>query len=117
MKVAGVGLLLVLTLPLVVSGQQPGSAKPPAVPSRPYRAPRTPDGKPDFNGIWQALNEAYWDIEGHAAAPGLVRALGASAAVAPGLGIVEGGPIPYQPTAAAQKKENYEKRLTLDPEI
>jgi hypothetical protein len=27
-----------------------------------YRAPRTPDGKPDLNGIWQALNEANYDI-------------------------------------------------------
>ena len=82
-----------------------------------YRAPRTADGKPNLNGIWQAINEAYWDIEGHAAAPGLVTALGAAAAVAPGPGIVEGGPIPYQPAAAAQKKQNFEKRLTLDPEI
>ena len=82
-----------------------------------YRAPRSADGRPNFNGIWQALNEAHWDIEGHAAAPGLMTALGAAAAVAPGLGVVEGGPIPYQPAAAAQKKENFEKRLTLDPEV
>jgi hypothetical protein len=82
-----------------------------------YKAPRASDGKPNFNGIWQALNEASWDIEGHAAAPGLVTALGAAAAVPPGLGVVEGGPIPYQPGAMAQKKENFEKRLTLDPEI
>jgi hypothetical protein len=82
-----------------------------------YKAPRTADGQPNLNGIWQALNEAYWDIEGHGAAPGAVLALGASAAVAPGLGIVEGGPIPYRPEAAAKKKENFEKRLTLDPEI
>ena len=82
-----------------------------------YKAPRSADGKPNLNGIWQALNEASWDIEGHAAAPGLVTALGAAAAVPPGLGIVEGGPIPYQPAAAARKKENFEKRLTLDPEI
>ena len=82
-----------------------------------YKAPRTADGEPNLNGIWQALNEAYWDIEGHSAAPGPVMALGASGAIAPGLGIVEGGLIPYQPAAAAQKKQNFEKRLTLDPEI
>jgi hypothetical protein len=82
-----------------------------------YRAPRSSDGKPNLNGIWQALNEASWDIEGHAAAPGIVTALGAAAAVPPGMGVVEGGPIPYQPAAAARKKENFEKRLTLDPEI
>src|SRR5207302_9962919 len=26
-----------------------------------YRAPRTGDGKPNLNGIWQALNTADWD--------------------------------------------------------
>jgi len=82
-----------------------------------YRAPRTPDGKPSLNGIWQALNEANWDIEGHAAAPGRVIALGAADAVPPGLGVVEGGPLPYLPEAAAKKKQNFENRLTLDPEI
>ncbi len=83
----------------------------------PYRAPRTADGKPNLNGIWQALNEADWDIEGHSAAPGRVLALGAEDAVVPGLGIVEGGPLPYLPAAAAKKKANFEKRLTSDPEI
>ena len=56
-----------------------------------YKAPRTKDGKPNLSGIWQALNEAGWDIEGHAAAPGLLLPLGAAGAVAPGLGVVEGG--------------------------
>ena len=83
----------------------------------PYRAPRGPDGKPNLNGIWQALNEADWDIEGHSAGPGRVMALGAEDAVIPGLGVVEGGPLPYLPAAAAKKKANFEKRLTLDPEI
>src|ERR1700687_786519 len=76
--------------------------------ARAYRAPRTADGKPNLNGIWQAINEANWDIETHAAAPGLVTALGAAASVLPGPGIVEGGPIPYQPAAAAKEKENFE---------
>src|SRR5947209_7009035 len=34
-----------------------------------YRAPRTADGRPNLNGIWQALNTANWDIQDHAAGP------------------------------------------------
>src|SRR5438067_13225439 len=80
-----------------------------------YRAPRTGDGKPNLNGIWQALNTANWDIEAHAAAPGLITELGASIAVPGGLGVVE-GEIPYKPEALAKKKANYTDRLKLDPE-
>ncbi len=55
-----------------------------------YVAPRTPDGKPNLNGIWQTLNTANWDIQGHAARAGQVVALGAVGAVPAGLGVVEG---------------------------
>jgi hypothetical protein len=82
-----------------------------------YRAPRTADGKPDLNGIWQVLNTANWDLQGHAAGPGLVVALGAIAAIPPGQSVVEGDQIPYLPAAAARKKTNFDNRLTLDPEI
>ena len=82
-----------------------------------YRAPRTADGKPDLNGIWQAMNEANWDIQPHASGFGRVVALGAADATPPGLGIVDGGEIPYLPAALAKKRENFEKRLSLDPEI
>ncbi len=82
-----------------------------------YRAPRTSDGKPDLNGIWQALNTANWDLQGHAARPGPVVALGAIGAVPAGLGVVEGDEIPYLPAALAKKKENFEHRLTADPEV
>jgi hypothetical protein len=81
-----------------------------------YRAPRTADGRPNFNGIWQSMNEANWDIQAHAANFGRVVALGAADAVPPGLGIVEGD-IPYLPAALSQKRQNFEKRLSLDPEI
>jgi hypothetical protein len=70
-----------------------------------------------LNGIWQAVNEANWDIQPHAAGFGRVVALGAADATPPGLGIVDGGEIPYLPAALAKKRENFEKRLSLDPEI
>lgn len=82
-----------------------------------YRAPRTKDGKPNLNGVWQAVNEANWDLEGHGAAPGPMWQLGAAYSVPPGLGIVEGGPIPYKPEALQKRKANFENRLKLDPEI
>ncbi len=83
-----------------------------------YQPPKASDGHPDLNGIWQSLDtSADWDVAPHAAAAGPVEALGAEFAVQPGLGIVEGGEIPYLPDALAQKKENYEKRLTDDPEV
>jgi hypothetical protein len=94
-----------------VAGQSPTHR------SQTYRAPRTAGGRPNLSGIWQALNEANWNIEGHSAGPGRVLALGAEDAVVPGLGIVEGGPLPYLPAVAARRKENFEKRLILDPEI
>jgi len=83
-----------------------------------YKPPRTKDGKPDLNGIWQALDtSANWNIEPHGAEAGPVAALGAEFAVQPGLGIVEGGQIPYLPAALAQRKQNYQNRLTDDPEV
>ena len=81
------------------------------------RGPRTADGKPNLNGIWQAMNTANWDIQDHAARQGPVIALGAAFSVPAGLGVVEGNEIPYQPWALAKKKENAENWLTLDPEV
>lgn len=99
---AAAGLLLAAT---VAAAQAPA-----------YRAPRTADGKPNLNGIWQALNTANWDLQGHAAAKGPAPMLGAVFAIPPGLGVVEGDEIPYLPAAAAKKKENQTHWATLDPE-
>src|SRR5713226_9466026 len=89
-----------------------GAAQAPA-----YRAPRTADGKPNLNGIWQTLNAADWDLQGHAAAKGPVSSLGAVFAKPPDLGVVEGDAIPYLPAAAAKKKENQANWVKLDPEV
>ena len=86
-------------------------------PAGPGPFPRTADGKPDLNGIWQAISTANWDLEGHEARPSPILALGAVGAVPPGLGVVEGGKIPYQPWAALKKQENAKNWLTLDPEV
>lgn len=83
----------------------------------PYRAPRAPDGRPDLNGVWQALNTAHWDIQDHAARQGPLFALGAAFSVPEGLGVVEGNELPYRPEALAKKKENLDNWMTRDPEI
>jgi hypothetical protein len=82
-----------------------GGAQAPAAPAPAYRGPRTPDGKPNFNGIWQVLSTANWDLLPHSALDG----------VPAGQGVVEGDEIPYQPSALAKKKDNFAKRKTEDP--
>ena len=91
------------------------------------KIPRTKDGKPDLNGIWQTLNSANYDLEPHAARAALamvpgqfvpvpapqVVALGAVGSVPAGLGVVEGDSIPYKPEALEKKKENQKNWLTL----
>jgi len=118
------------------AGQGPAANQAPAAGQVPLT--RMPDGKPNLTGVWQALNEANWDIEAHAARAALVvqpgpatgssgahhvvpgapaLALGAIGAVPGGLSVVEGGEIPYQPAAAARKQENLANALTRDPEV
>ena len=86
----------------------------PSVPAS--TATRNADGRPDLNGIWQALDGPNWNIEPHAADFGTVPQLGAIDAVPPGTGIVENGPIPYRPEALARRTEHYKNR-TADPEV
>jgi hypothetical protein len=82
-----------------------------------YRPPRTADGQPDLNGIWQALNTANWNLQDHPAQSGPVVALGAAFSIPGGQGVVEGNEIPYQPWAQTRKQENAEHWVERDPEI
>ncbi len=93
--------------------------------------PRTPDGKPDLNGIWQVMSTANNNLESAPAkaafamvpgdfvpvpAPEIV-AMGAVGSVPASYSVVDGGTIPYKPEALAQRQTNQENWLTSDPEI
>src|SRR5213080_3457726 len=107
---AGMLLLLCLALTPAISQQTPASGQ-----FAPYRPPRMADGHPDLNGIWQAFVTANWDLQDHDAQPGLHPELdGAYGAGPGGQSVVEGGEIPYQPWALAKKKDNFEKRGSVD---
>lgn len=78
--------------------------------------PRTAGGRPDLNGVWQALNAANWSLEARAAHAGAVDSLGAIGAAPPSIGFVEGGEIPYLPDALEQRERNFANRREEDPE-
>src|SRR5262245_50255198 len=90
-------------------GQPPRGAQP----QRPDRI----SGKPNLNGVWQALNTAYWNLEGHSA-EGLDKfwQLGAIASIPAGRSVVRGGTIPYLPEALKKRNENRAKWPEADPE-
>jgi hypothetical protein len=101
------------------------------VATQPARPARLSNGKPNLNGIWQALNTANYDILSHSAKAALafrpgpvvpvpaaaVVAFGAVGAVPAGIGIVEGDEIPYLPEAKKKPLENQANWLDRDPEI
>ncbi|MDT8427164.1 MAG: hypothetical protein RQ757_00185 [Pseudomonadales bacterium] len=79
--------------------------------------PRTADGRPDFNGIWQAMGTAHYNLEPHAAGFPPAPELGAFGAIPAGLGVVVGGEIPYRPQARAQQQANQADWLARDPVV
>src|SRR5690349_7147349 len=71
---------------------------------RAYSPARLADGKtPDFRGIWQVRDTAYFNIEGHPAEQGIAAAK--SIVVEP-----PDGKIPYRPEALRQRQANYRSR-------
>jgi hypothetical protein len=74
-------------------------------------------GRPNLNGIWQALNSANWNLEAHNAEPlkDFWR-LGAIGAIPAGRSVVREGTIPYLPAALAKRNENRARFPKEDPE-
>ena len=103
-----VGWLVVVSLGLASATggatRAVGNQPVPSIPGRPA-LPRTANGKPDLTGIWESLSTAEWGVEPHAARKDAPA----------GLGVVEGGSIPYQPWALEKRNANFEKRATEDP--
>jgi hypothetical protein len=109
---------------------QAGSLAPVTGQSRAGGIPRV-NGKPDLNGLWQAINSANWDIQAHTAKAALamrpgpivpvpakeVVAFGAAGAVPSGAGVVEGDELPYTADGLKKKQDNQQNWLTRDPEI
>jgi hypothetical protein len=77
------GILLSLSLAATVSSAE-----------QPYKPPRTSEGLPDLQGIWEAHNTAEADIQKF---------------------LVGGGTLPYKPEAAKKKAENAKNAKTADP--
>src|SRR6187399_2263949 len=70
--------------------------------------PRTADGKPDFSGIWQVLdNSLDGGIDAHSASWGVHAGQGAIVDPAD-------GKIPYTAAGMAKRQDNYKNRA-LDP--
>lgn len=100
--------LVVLTASFLVIAQATAQER-----ERPQRIA----GKPNLNGIWQALNTAHWNLEAHSAeALDDFWQLGAIAAIPAGKSVVVGGSIPYLPDALEKRDENRRGWPAADPE-
>jgi len=87
----------------------------------PAPVPARIEGHPNLNGIWSPISQANWDLEPHSAQSGPLgaqgeRVLGTWTAEPAGLGVVDGGKIPYKPEALARLQDNRAHRVGHDPE-
>src|SRR5207249_4490216 len=75
-------------------------------------------GHPNLNGVWQAINTANWNLEGHSASPTAFSQLGALFSIPPGQSVIvdNNGAIPYTPAGLKKRQENQAAWPKSDPE-
>jgi hypothetical protein len=129
-------LALVTLAGSVAALTQSLAASPTASPAPAHKSPASGaidrvGGHPNFSGVWSVMNTANWDVEPHLASAALelrpgpvvpvpakaIVALGAVGSVPAGMGVVEGGKLPYTTQALAQREENRKHYLERDPEV
>ena len=123
LQISIVAAVSAATFAVVSSPRVEGQARTSAVPRL--------NGKPDLNGLWQAVNSANWDIQAHSARAALqmrpgpivpvpakeIIAMGAAGSVPSGIGVVEGDELPYTADGLKKKQENQANWMTRDPEV
>lgn len=106
-----------LTLTIMMAGAIWLAAS--AAPAQQLNRPAMISGHPNLNGIWQALNNAYWNLEGHSVEgfPKEFGQLGAIGVIPAGKSVLKGGgTIPYLPDALKKRDENRAHWPEADPE-
>ena len=114
-KLIGTSLLM---LSVLISCSQESSTPSMNISSDVARVAAVPaeSGPPDLSGIWQVMNSASWNLEGHAASKMPVTTiLGALGGIPAGMSVVEGTTIPYLPDALEQREKNRADWNNLDP--
>ncbi len=114
---AGAAAIALFTASGALAAHHGGKAKPAAAHGGKVSLSQI-GGKPNLNGIWQVMNRANWDLLPHDSHTALAAEdkVGAIGAIPSGLGVVEGGAIPYLPEALAQKEKNRASAPSGDPE-
>jgi len=97
-----------------------GAAAPAPAQGRGAATPR-PDriaGRPNLNGIYQAINTANWNLEDHSASSTAFWQLGAIFAIPAGQSVItdNNGTIPYTPAGLKKRTENQASWPKGDPE-
>lgn len=101
-----------LAITFVAAVQTATTAPAAAQQTRPERI----NGKPNFNGIWQAAGTAYWNLEAHSAERlKHFWQMGSLASIPAGMSVVVGDKIPYLPDALAKRDENRAGWPKTDP--